>query len=119
MGSWPSSLTQLVTQPAVGDHNICGGSLAAKDVARWLGPYVTMPIPSTGIVIGGATISTALAEVTTSSPSVLQISMSNAGQTALTDIQNMLDNDSDPNAGTIRWNTTTFVLTYNLPITGC
>src|SRR5438105_15722792 len=32
VGMWPSSLVQLTTKPAVGDLNICGGSLATKDV---------------------------------------------------------------------------------------
>lgn len=117
MGSWPSSLTQLVTQPSVGALNICGGSLAAKDVARWLGPYVTMAIPATGIVIGGATISTTLTEVTSSSPSVIQIALSGEGQDAFDAIQNMLDNDVNAATGTIRGDANT--LTYNMPIVGC
>lgn len=118
VGAWPSTLTQLVTQPSVGDLNICGGSLAAKDVNRWLGPYVTMPIPSTGIVIGGSTISNTLSEVTTSSPSVIQISLTNVSSATFTDIQNMLDNDASSTTGTIRWDGSS-VLTYNLPIAGC
>ena len=52
VGMWPSTLTQLTTKPVAGTStNICAGAMANKDVARWYGPYLSTPVPSTGLVI--------------------------------------------------------------------
>lgn len=131
VGMWPSSLTQLTTAPTTSSTNLCGNTMAAKDVAKWLGPYVSFPITG-DISIEGNTITAALAR----SPSgvatagVLQIQMIFAGPatsppTTMTSIQTLLDTDSDPATGVIRWTSntvggiTTVTMTYNLPITGC
>ena len=59
VGMWPSSLTQLSTQPTAGATNLCGNTMAAKDVAKWLGPYVNFSITG-NISIEGNTIVAAL-----------------------------------------------------------
>lgn len=119
VGMWPSSLLQLVVAPVAGANNICGNAHAAKDVARWKGPYVTAEIPATGIVIETDTIDVALAQNTSASPTVLQITLKNPSVATNTAIQEILDNDTDPATGRIRWTISPSRLTYNLPITGC
>ena len=59
VGMWPSALSQLTTAPVVGATNLCGNTMAAKDVARWLGPYVNFSI-SGNIAIESNTILAAL-----------------------------------------------------------
>jgi prepilin-type N-terminal cleavage/methylation domain-containing protein len=122
VGMWPSSLTQLTTAPTAGATNLCGNTMAAKDVARWLGPYVNFPI-SGNIAIEGNTILAALVRnpAASASPGVLQIQVQFPTSTVRAAIQTLLDTDSDPLAGVIQWTGSdpTVTMTYNLPITGC
>lgn len=118
VGMWPSSLLQLVVAPVAGATNICGNAHAAKDVARWKGPYVTTEIPATGIVIDTDTIEAALAQIA-GTPTVLQITLKNPSLATDTTIQDLLDSDIVSTTGRIRWTVSPSRLTYNLPITGC
>jgi type II secretory pathway pseudopilin PulG len=122
VGMWPSSLSQLTTAPAPGATNLCGNTMAAKDTARWLGPYVNFAIPG-NISIEGNTILATLVRnpAASSAPGVLQIQLQFPDASVRTAIQTLLDTDTDPLAGVIRWSGSdpTVTLTYNLPITGC
>jgi prepilin-type N-terminal cleavage/methylation domain-containing protein len=122
VGMWPSSLTQLTTAPAPGATNLCGNAMAAKDTARWLGPYVNFAIAG-DISIEGNTILAALVRSPSASaaPGVLQIRLQFPESSVRTTMQTLLDTDGDPLAGVIRWSGTdpTVTLTYNLPVTGC
>jgi prepilin-type N-terminal cleavage/methylation domain-containing protein len=123
VGMWPSSLVQLTTAPAPNANNACSLPMAAKDTARWLGPYVALAIPSTGLVIDKDTIRVAL----TRSPAgvatagVLQISMQYPVSDTRNAIQDILDTDTDSTTGAIRWTGTDPLktLTYSISITGC
>ena len=100
-----------------------GGRLKeAKDVARWLGPYVNFQI-SGNISIEGNTILAALVRspAGVATAGVLQIQEQFPTLTVRTALQTMLDTDADPLAGTIRWTGAdpTATLTYNLPVSGC
>ena len=118
VGMWPSSLVQLTTKPVAGtDLNICSGAMASKDVARWYGPYVGTAIGSGGLVLEEDTVRATLVY---QSATNLQIKMDYPVSDTRTQIQNLLDTDSDSTTGVIRWNTGAPVsLTYNLPIVGC
>jgi len=119
VGMWPSSLVQLTTKPTAGtDVNICSGAMAAKDVARWYGPYVGTAITSGGLVLEDDTVRVALVYQSTTN---LQIKMEYPVSDTRTQVQNLLDSDTDSLTGVIRWSGTdpTKTLTYNLPIVGC
>jgi type II secretory pathway pseudopilin PulG len=119
VGMWPSSLVQLTTKPVAGtDVNICGGAMATKDVARWYGPYIATPVPSTGLVIEDDII---LAPLVQQSATNLQIQMQFVDSDTRTAIDAMLDPDVGALVGVIRWSGAdpNVVLTYNLPIVGC
>jgi hypothetical protein len=122
VGMWPSSLTQLTTAPAPGATNLCGNTMAAKDTARWLGPYVNFAIAG-NISLESNTILAALVRnpAGSSAPGVLQIQLQFPDASVRTGIQSILDTDVDPLTGVIRWSGVdpTVTLTYNLPITGC
>jgi prepilin-type N-terminal cleavage/methylation domain-containing protein len=119
VGAWPSSLSQLITAPAPGALNPCGGTLAIKDTARWMGRYLTLPVSADGLIIYDDTIVDTLYRVTSPSPTSIQITLKNVGAAARLAIQAMLDNDVDSTTGTIRWTNPPARLTYNLPISGC
>jgi prepilin-type N-terminal cleavage/methylation domain-containing protein len=123
VGMWPSSLVQLTTGPAPNANNLCTLPMAAKDTARWLGPYVALGIPSTGLVIEKDTIRVSLTRSPSGSAAVgvLQISMQYPVSDTRNAIQDILDTDTDSNTGAIRWTGTDPLktLTYNISITGC
>jgi general secretion pathway protein G len=119
VGMWPSSLVQLTTKPVAGiDVNICSGAMAAKDVARWYGPYVSLVIPSTGLTIDHDVI---LAPLVRQSATNLQIQMQFPDPDTRTQIDAMLDTTLGGAGGIIQWTGVdpTVTLTYNLPIVGC
>ena len=122
VGMWPGSLKQLTTVPAAGDLNLCGNAMAAKDVAKWQGPYVSFPITG-DISIEGNTILAALARnpAASSAPGELQISLEFTTTAIATSIQTKLDTDASSSTGVIQWTGSdpNVVVTYNLPVTGC
>ena len=122
VGMWPSSLTQLTTAPTAGALNLCGNAMAAKDVAKWLGPYVSFSIAG-DISLEGNSILAALVRnpAASAAPGLLQIQMQYPDSDVRTTIETQLDTDADNTTGVIRWTGSdpTVTLTYNLPITGC
>lgn len=121
VGMWPDSLVRLNIAPTRTNKNICANAMAAKDTARWAGPYVSVSVPATGLVIGTDTIRAILTDVTSTTPNLLQIKLQYPSSDTRTNIQTILDTDTDTAAGIIRWTGTDplMTLTYNVPITGC
>jgi type II secretory pathway pseudopilin PulG len=122
VGMWPSSLAQLSTAPVAGALNICGDAMAAKDVARWLGPYISFPIGGDLTIEGDIIRNTLVRDpAASSSIGVIQIKLEYPSSDERTSIQNMLDVDTDNTIGSIRWSGSdpTVTLTYNIPVIGC
>jgi hypothetical protein len=116
---WPATLSVLATKPVAGtDLNICSGAMANKDVARWYGPYLNIPITTTGITIDRDVIVNTLVKASATN---LQIQMTNPVLDTRTQIDQMIDSGDGGSAGSIQWTGSdpTAILTYNLPIVGC
>jgi prepilin-type N-terminal cleavage/methylation domain-containing protein len=117
---WPSTVGQLITAPAPGATNICAGVMAIADTARWRGPYLTIPVSTSGIQVDNMIISNTLSRSTSPAPTTLQITVTNVDATTDATLESLFDGSNiDNTSGVIRYNSGTSTLTFNLPITGC
>lgn len=126
VGYYPLQLVNLTTKPTTASTDACGSTLSTTDVNSWQGPYLALTVTTNGIQSGDASIENTLVRTpaTTSSSTVmdgtLTVTADNVSTAVDADAEATLDAGSaDANAGTIRYNSSTLVLTYVFPITGC
>lgn len=126
VGYYPSQLASLVTKPTTASTDACGTTLSTTDVALWQGPYLSLTVTSNGLQSADAVIRNALTRTptTTSSSTVMDGTLSiiadNVTTAVATDVEGALDAGSaDFNAGTVRYVSSTLILTYLIPISGC
>jgi prepilin-type N-terminal cleavage/methylation domain-containing protein len=126
VGYYPDQLVLLTTRPATSNTDACGATLSSTDVALWQGPYLSLNVTTNGIQSGEATIRNALTRTptTTSSSTVMDGTLSIFADAVTTSVANDVEaafdaGTADFGAGSIQFNSSTSVLTFVLPITGC
>ncbi len=126
VGYYPIQLVNLTTRPTTSNTDACGSTLSSTDVALWQGPYLALSVTTNGVQSGDAIIQNSLSRTptTTSSSTVMDGSLSvfasNVATSVATDVEATLDaGTADVNAGTVRYNSSTLLLTYLIPINGC
>ena len=126
VGYYPLQLVNLTTRPTTASTDACGSALSSTDVSLWQGPYLALNVTTDGIQSGDAVIRNALLRTpaTTSSSTVMDGTLSIFADSVTpaidTDVEATLDaGTADVNAGTVRYSTTSHILTYVIPITGC
>jgi prepilin-type N-terminal cleavage/methylation domain-containing protein len=126
VGAYPSSITELVSQPGVASTTSCGTSFDALKVSRWRGPYLPGNLGSTRIVVETDTIRDALIRVPTTAtsrddPGVLQIEVGNTTLANAMALDSLLDGDASSSTGSVIWGIVGGKqrMAYQIPIAGC
>lgn len=126
IGFYPSSLSQLIVQPAATGVNSCNVAFSSTPVLGWRGPYLPGDLVNNAIVMESDTIlgtftrSPATA-ASRSEPGLLRITVANTTQANAMQVDSVLDGDASVSTGSIQWGlvSTKPRLFYDLLISGC
>jgi type II secretory pathway pseudopilin PulG len=126
VGYYPNQLLLLTTRPTTSNTDACGAALSSTDVALWQGPYLALSVTTNGIQSGEAVIRNAMTRTptTTSSSTVMDGTLSVFADAVTSDVADEVEatfdaGTADPNAGAVRYSSSSQVLTYIVPISGC
>jgi prepilin-type N-terminal cleavage/methylation domain-containing protein len=123
VGTWPATVEDLVNPITGGDQDVCGGRYNGGERNRWNGPYLNVALPAGGLDIGIGTVRPDFIRVDAGAYDLLGIAVENVEIGDARALDDVVDADGDPNAGTVRWTTPpvggVVMLTWYLPITSC
>ena len=126
VGYYPNQLALLGTKPTTSNTDACGATLTSTAVALWKGPYLTLRMGTNGIQSGDAVIQNTLTRVptTTTSSTVLEgeldITINTVSLNVATDVEDNIDaGATDFTQGTVRYVSSTQIMTWVIPISGC
>jgi prepilin-type N-terminal cleavage/methylation domain-containing protein len=120
---WPGDVGDLVNPIGGGDQDVCGRGYSGGERNGWAGPYLTVAIPAGGLDVGIGTVRSDFIRLVEAPYTLLGIVVDNVEVGDAVALDEMVDADGDPNAGTIRWTTPPVggqvTLTWYIPITPC
>jgi len=120
---WPGDVEDLVSPIGGGDQDVCGQGYSGGERNGWAGPYLSVALPAGGLDVGIGTVRPDFTHVDAGAYDLLGIVVNNVEVGDAMALDDMVDADGDPNAGTIQWSTPpvggVVTLTWYLPITPC
>lgn len=120
VGAYPVSLTQLTTQPVVGDDDACGANLSNPELAAWRGPYINQNIVG-NMPVGNAVVVAALTRVTVAGTTgLLRIRAAGVDTDIASQLEAQFDGNANFTTGTVLWTAAgDDTLTFQIPVRGC
>lgn len=123
VGEWPGDMDDLVSPIVGGDSDICGQGYSGGERNGWAGPYLTTVVPAGGLDVGIGVARTTFTHVDAGDYDLLGIVVDGVEEDDAVALNEMVDADGDPAAGTVQWSTPPVagqvVLTWYMPINPC
>lgn len=123
VAEWPGDVEDLVSPIGGGDQDLCGQGYSGGERNSWAGPYLSIALPAGGLDVGIGIVRSDFVHVDAGEYDLLGIVVDDVEEADALALDDMVDADGDPNAGTVQWTTPpvggAVVVRWYMPITPC